>query len=389
MKTPLLSLLAGLALAPFALNAAPKVTTAAGANPADIATVVGAFRAEIAIGGLGNTTNGPFSDGLRNINWDGAPDTASAPNAMPGDFFNSNVRRGAVFSTPTPGATLQLSATFDNAAGTPVRFGNLDASYPARFKAFTEQRIFAAVGSTIIDTNFFVPGSPATTATVNGFGAVFCDVDLANTSSIECFDAAGKSLGKFFAPVADNGLSFVGVFFVDGERVARVRVTHGNLPLGPGNVDSATQDVVATDDFMYGEPLPLASDARLLNVSVRGQVGGANGALIAGFVVGGTQPKTMLVRAVGPTLAGFGVTGALADPQISVFSGNVAVALNNDWGNSAALAQAATRVGAFPLTANSTDAAALAVLNPGSYTIVVNGVNNTAGQVLAEVYEVK
>jgi hypothetical protein len=389
MKTHLSSLLAALALAPLAVHAAPKVTTAAGANSADLTAAVTAFRADLALGGVGNVALGPLVNGFRNVNWDGAPDSLAAPAALPADFFNNNVRRGAVFTTPTPGATIQVSATFDNATGTAVRFGNIDPSYATRFKAFTEQRIFAAVGSTIIDTNFFVPGSPATTATVNGFGAVFCDVDLANTSSIECFDAAGKSLGKFYAPVADNGLSFVGVFFADGERVARVRLTHGNLALGPGHVDSATQDVVATDDFMYGEPLPLGGDARLLNVSVRGQVGGTNGALIAGFVIGGTQPRTVLVRGVGPTLAGFGVAGALANPQIAIFAGSQSVATNDDWGNNVQLVQAATAVGAFPLAANSADAAVLAVLNPGAYTIVVSGVNGTAGQALAEVYEVK
>jgi hypothetical protein len=388
MKTLLPALLAGLAFAPLAASAAPKVTTAAGAAPADITAAVAAYRTEIGLGGAGNTGVIPLADGFRNVNWDGVPESLVSPIAMPSDFFNSNVRRGAVFTTPTPGATVQVSAAFDSAAGTAPRFGNIDPSYATRFKAFTEQRIFAAIGSTIVDTAFFVPGSPGTPATVNGFGAVFCDVDLANVSSIECFDPEGKSLGKFFAPVADNGLSFVGVRFVDGERVARVRVTHGNLALGAGKVDTATQDVVATDDFMYSEPLPLG-DARMLNISVRGQVGGTNGSLIAGFVIGGTQPRAVLVRGVGPTLTGFGVSGALANPQVAVFSGSQSVASNDDWSNNALLAQTAAHVGAFPLTASSADAALLTVLNPGAYTLVVSGVNSTAGQVLAEVYEVK
>ncbi|MDB6168317.1 MAG: Ig family protein, partial [Verrucomicrobia bacterium] len=218
---------------------------------------------------------------------------------------------------------------------------------------------------------------------------VFCDVDLSNTSSIECFDAAGKSLGKFYAPVADNGLSFVGVYFTEGERVARVRVTHGNLPLAAGNVDTAVYDVVATDDFMYSEPLPLGTDARLLNISVRSNVGGANGSLIAGFVVGGTQPRTVLVRGVGPGLAGFGVTGAVTTPSIAVFSGSTMVATNSGWANRTDVALTAVAVGAFPLATGSADAAVVTVLNPGAYTLVVNGANNAAGQVLAEVYEVK
>lgn len=384
----LLCSLAAVCVSPLAAFAAPKVTTAAGNAPADITAAVTAYRADIALGGVGNTTAALFANGFRNVNWDGAPDTVAAPNVMPGDFFNNNVRRGSVFTTPTAGATVQLSADSDNPAGAAVRFGNIDPSYATRFKAFTEQRLFAAVGSTLIDTTFFVPGSPATTATVNGMGVVFCDVDLANTTALEFFDAAGKSLGKFFAPVADNGLSFLGVFFQDGERVARVRVTHGNLPLGPGNVDTAALDVVATDDFMFSEPLPLRSDGALINISNRARVGVGDDVSITGFVVNGTQPKTFLIRVVGPGLAAFGVSGALANPRLAVMSGADVLASNDDWGNRLEIQQAWLRNGAFPLPQNSLDAATLVVLNPGAYTVIGQGVNNTTGVALTEVYEV-
>jgi hypothetical protein len=376
-----------LLLAPLAALGAPKVTTASGPAPADINAAVAAFRLEIGLGGPGNTTNGPFFNGLRNINWDGTPDTSSAPNAMPADFFNNNVRRGAVFTSP--GGSVQVSADSDNPTATAVRFAHLDASYATRFKAFTEQRLFAAVGSTVIDTQFFVPGSPATPATVNGFGAVFTDVDLANISSLECFNAQGQSLGRFYAPVSDNGLSFVGVFFQDGERVARVRVTHGNLPLAAGAVDTATLDVVATDDFMFGEPLPLTTNATLINLSTRARVGTGEDVAIAGFVVGGSQPKLLLVRAGGPALAPFGVVGTLANPQLTLqtAAGEV-VATNDNWSNRPELAQAATRTGAYPFAAGSNDAAALVVLNPGAYSLLVSGVSGSTGIALLEVYEV-
>lgn len=392
MKSLLSSLALACALAPIAASAAPKVTVAAGPAQADLLSAVASFRTEIALGGAGNIGVVPLANGFRNINWDGAPDSLAAPAALPADFFNGSIRRGAMFFAPQPGATVQVSASFDNAAGTPPRFGNVDPSYATRFKAFTEQRLFAAVGGNVIETLFFVPGSPGTAATVNGFGAIFCDVDLPNVSSIECFDAADKSLGKFYAPVADNGFSFVGVFFADGERVARVRITHGNLPLAPGNVDTATGDVVATDDFMYGEPLPRASDATLVNISTRAKLGSGDDVAVTGFVVSGTQPKLFLVRAVGPTLAPFiagGSIGALANPQLTVFNGaGQVVATNDDWGNRPEIAQAAARAGAFPLLANSTDAATLVVLNPGAYTVVTSG-TGALGLVLTEVYEVK
>src|SRR5687767_9221320 len=206
-RKSLLSCLAlALALAPVVGSAAPKVTTSAGPNVADITASVTAYRTEVSLGGVSNTTNGPFANGFRNINWEATSEPSITPNAMPPDFFNNNVRRGAVFTTPTQGANVQVSASTTSTTGTPVRFANIDPSYSTRFKAFTEQRIFAAVGSTIMDTTFFVPGSNATTATVNGMGVVFCDVDLPNTTAMEFFDASGKSLGKFFVPVADNGL---------------------------------------------------------------------------------------------------------------------------------------------------------------------------------------
>lgn len=387
MKASLV-LLSGFALASFApLQAAPTVTTAAGAMPADITAAVSAFRNQIGLGAGANAANGPFASGFRNVNWDGAPDTVSSPNPMPGDFFNSNVRRGVEFSTP--GTHLEMSADSDNPTATPVRFAHLDPSYSTRFRAFTEQRLFAAIGSTVVDTTFFVPGSPDTPATVNGFGVVFCDVDLAASTSLEFFDADGMSLGKWYATAADNGLSFLGVFFGDGERVARVRVTHGNRPLAAGNIDTAEWDIVATDDFMFGEPLPLATDATLINVSNRASVGTGNEIAITGFVVRGTEPKMLLVRAVGPSLAQFLPTGTLANPQLAL--ANAAgefIATNDDWADRPEVAQAAARVGAFPLTAGSTDAALLVVVNPGVYTVLVSGVNGGTGIALSEVYEV-
>ena len=106
-----------------------------------------------------------------------------------------------------------------------------------------------------MDAFFFVPGT-STTASVFGFGAVFTDVDLANTSSLEFFNLANVSLGTFFVPTANNGLSFLGVIFTT-EAIGRVRLTTGNTALGPN--DGAAIDVVALDDFIYGEPQSAAA----------------------------------------------------------------------------------------------------------------------------------
>ncbi len=129
---------------------------------------------------------------------------------------------------------------------------------------------------------------------------------------------------------------------------------------------------------------------RLTNLSARTLVGTGADALIAGFVVDGTLPKRLLIRAVGPTLGAFGVGGTLADPALTLRplgSENI-VATNDDWRGTPALKAAFTSVGAFALaTDNSRDAALAIELAPGAYTATVSGKQNTTGVALVEVYE--
>jgi len=132
-----------------------------------------------------------------------------------------------------------------------VRFGNINPTYVDVFKTFSPERLFSPIGSNIVDMTFRVPGTDAPALT-RGFGAVYTDVDLERTD-FEYFDSAGNSLGKFPVPVANNGLSFLGVAF-DTPIVARVRIAYGNVALGPD--DGGETDVAVMDDFIYGEPVP-------------------------------------------------------------------------------------------------------------------------------------
>jgi hypothetical protein len=129
----------------------------------------------------------------------------------------------------------------------------------------------------------------------------------------------------------------------------------------------------------------LLTTPRLVNVSARTQVGTGDNILIAGFVISGSTPLRVLIRAIGPTLAGFGVGGTLVDPKLEVFSGGAKVAENDNW--LAADGPIFTSVGAFALTTGSRDAALVTTLQPGNYTAQVSGVGNTSGIALVEVYE--
>lgn len=130
----------------------------------------------------------------------------------------------------------------------------------------------------------------------------------------------------------------------------------------------------------------VASAPRLLNLSVLKHLGAA---LTAGFVVAGGSGTNVLIRAVGPGLAPFGVGGTVANPRLELFDGAaIRIEENDDWGGGPTLGGAFVEVGAFPLDAASRDAALIARLQPGSYTVRVTGSNGATGVALFEVYEV-
>jgi len=132
------------------------------------------------------------------------------------------------------------------------------------------------------------------------------------------------------------------------------------------------------------------TNARLINVSCLTPVA-AGGTLTAGFVVGGTTAKTVLIRATGPALTPLGVTAVMADPEVAVYAGgsSTPLAQNAGWGGDPQINAAATAVGAFALpNAASADSAVLLTLTPGSYSAQVTSVSGGSGTTLVEVYEV-
>jgi hypothetical protein len=236
--------------------AAPIVFQASGLGRASIEAQVGAFAAQL--GTLNANLPEVFPDGRREINWDAVPPAASSPNAFPGNFFNGNTpgrARGAVFTTP--GTGFEVSSPGGD-------FANIDPSYSDVFEAFStvggNLKLFTPVGANITDVTFFSPANQTTPATTSGFGVVFSDVDLSTSTMLELFALNGMSLGTFNAPaIAGNQtFSFLGVTFDKGTRVGRVRIKTGSSALGGGVTESLPAiDLVAMDDFLYGEPTPI------------------------------------------------------------------------------------------------------------------------------------
>ena len=138
--------------------------------------------------------------------------------------------------------------------------------------------------------------------------------------------------------------------------------------------------------------LAKADSPRLANISTRGEVGTGSDIMIAGLVVGQGAPDTVLIRAVGPSLAQIvpqGAAGLLQAPALSLFdSSGALIQSNQGWGNGNATAAIMSSVGAFPLLPGSADSALVVTLPAGAYTAQVSGVGGTTGLALLEVYEV-
>lgn len=135
---------------------------------------------------------------------------------------------------------------------------------------------------------------------------------------------------------------------------------------------------------------PVNFSASFLNTSTRTVVA-ANGSALTGFVIGGTGPRRVLIRAVGPGLAPFNVPNTLANPQIMLWRGSTQIGGNDDYASGSnvdtSLPATFTRAGAFSLPANSRDAAMVATLEPGGYVAQIKGGTATeSGEVLLEVY---
>jgi hypothetical protein len=157
----------------------------------------------------------------------------------------------------------------------------------------------------------------------------------------------------------------------------------GSLQGGPGGTFYA--GIVSGGTF---------SDGVLSNLSTRAPIGTGANIMIAGFTVGGTASKQLLVRADGPALTALGITGAIAATNLNVYgtaSSTVPIDSNTGWSstttNATAVTAADTQVGAFPLTTGSSDSALTSSFAPGAYTAQVSGVGADTGVGLVEIYD--
>ena len=334
--------------------------------------------------------------GATSFQWrKGTTPIASATGATLVIFGATNADAGAysVVATNATASTTSLAANLNIAVGNDFgRLSNLSVltDLTAATTDFTlgtvigglnttttisKPLVIRAVGPSLAELG--VPGAlaDARLELFAGLTAIASNDDWQGTPALK---AAFGQVGAF--PLAGDDSKDAAIVTSLTPRAGGYTVRVSGAPGATGRVIAELYDATGVTAFPPSTP-------RLINVSVLKQVD-AGATLTAGFVIGGSTAKTVLVRAVGPGLGAFGVPGVMADPQLGLFRDSVSIATNDNWGGDAQLTQAGARVGAFKLESpQSADAMLLITLQPGNYSAQVGGVTG-GGAVLVEVYEV-
>jgi hypothetical protein len=343
-------------------------TDSAGETTTSSAVVVESLPAT---GGLGTTSYFGQYQGLK----DGGRFAFIVVDGTYGYYIGHSVGASTPAVSYYPGLSISSGGSFSaNALNGTVSMaginGNLEPSQDLFIGAATQSGA-AAVASGFYSGNLGGQAGSQVSAIVGSDGSLM--VYISNGSVTDVGDGSVDSSGNFSLTTVDNNSLTGKVDPVNG-------LLTGSLSgAGGGSLLAAK---VSGGTF---------SDGVLKNLATRGQVGTGADIMIAGFVVGGSAPKQLLVRAIGPTLASFNVPGVVPATELQIFQGSTMLYSNTGWSstpvNATAVANADLQVGAFALPTGSADSALVGTFAPGSYTAMVTGVGGATGVGLVEIYD--
>jgi len=294
--------------------------------------------------------------------------------------------------TASSSNTGSYTCTVTNAAGsvtTSVATLTLNTTHLANLSAR------AVVGTSNLTVGFVSVGSASKSILLRGDGPCLANYGVTGVLAnpvLTLYNSSGTSLASNSAWGGSSSLSSiftqVGAFplsATSNDAVINQSLASGSYSALVSGANSSTGAAMVE---IYDAD-PTGATARLINLSARGMVGTGSSVMTSGFVITGNSTETVLIRAVGPTLATYGVTGVLAQPTLTVYNASgTSVASNTVWGGGSTLTSAMNQVSAFPLPAASADSAVLVTLPAGAYTVQVSGVNGATGNALVEIYEV-
>ena len=261
-------------------------------------------------------------------------------------------------------------------------------------------RANAGTGDATLIPGFVIDGSAPKRVLLRGIGSGLAPFGVTNTLgrmelTLRRADGTIVAVNRGW----DTGTAADSTALVDAAtRTGAFALTRGSadtallvsLPPGAYTAPVTTLDNPSGIALVEAYEVDAAEPGRLRNLSTRARVGSGQQVAIPGLVITGANTRTLLIRAIGPGLAAFGVSGTLAKPSLVLVQGQTPVAANTGWETSTdptALATAATRAGAFALKPGQSDAALLVTLPAGSYTVQVAGSDGGAGVVLIEIYD--
>lgn len=252
-------------------------------------------------------------------------------------------------------------------------------------------RGFIGTGDDLMIGGFIVQGSEPATLILRAIGLSLSAGDIAGALADPMITVYDSNQNQ----IATNDDWFISA---DAETIASFHLDPPNsresalyLTLQPGAYTAAVQSFTdaqspPTTGVGLFELYDLStSSGRAGNISTRGQVLGGDNVLIGGMIVGGTETKTVIVRAVGPSLGATGIANPLSDPTLDLYDGNGAIMQSNDDWQQGPDAQTITNAGLAPMSPK--ESALYATLNPGAYTAIVAGVGGATGIGLVEVYD--
>lgn len=290
---------------------------------------------------------------------------------LPGPIISpSATPSGSVTPTPTASPTATPTAT-------PIVTGKL---------ANISTRGPVGTGTDVMIAGFVLDGGFGKIIAIRGLGpsmAAFGVADSLQDPTLSLRDANGNEVlsNDDYYQASDDEQSILEAFGLtptdSRESAMVVQINAGTYTCILQGKDTGTGLIEIYD-------LAADTNTRLLNLSTRGEVKpGDAGAMIGGFIIQGTTPQRVVIRAVGPSLKNAGVADALADPTLDLYRGSTRLLSNDNWKSTQQQEIEATGIA----PTNDKESAIVTLLDPGTYSAVVRSNNNTSGVALAEVYQ--
>ena len=247
-------------------------------------------------------------------------------------------------------------------------------------------RGLVSVGDNVLIGGFIVSGPEPKNMVLRALGPSLSGFGLSDVLSdpvLKVYDHSGTLIA-----INDNWQSDPHHFVVASNGLAPERLSESAIArsLAPGAYTVIVSGKDATPGIGLVELYDISAQAnsKFENISTRGSVGTQDNILISGFIIGDVDSATVVVRALGPTLAAYGVSGVLSDPTLTIYDSHGSVIASNDNWQDDPNAIHVQKNGLTP--ANASESALVLHLPAGKYTAVVRGANDATGNALAEVY---